>query len=67
MPQTLPDDAFLEMRCRCLSLASDLDRAQRANVNSDPRLQALREAIGLLLQDEPNRAERVELLFSDKS
>jgi hypothetical protein len=62
---------FLEMRWRCLSLAADLDRVQRgdgaAQVSSDPRLAKLRDAIKVLLTDAPNRAEQVQLIFSDKT
>ena len=67
-PNTLSDEAFLEMRWRCLSLAADLDRVDRAGSSkSDARLVKLREAIGVLLHSNPNRAERVQLIFSDKS
>ena len=62
----LSEDAFLEMRWRCLSLAADLDRADRAGA-LDPRLAKLREAIGVLLEREPNRAERVQRIFTDHS
>jgi hypothetical protein len=60
----LSEDTFLEMRWRCLSLAADLDRADRAGA-SDPRLAKLREAIGVLLESKSNRAERVQLIFTD--
>jgi hypothetical protein len=62
----LLDNQFLEMRWRCLSLAADLDRLQRAEAD-DPRLQTLREAIKILLTSEPNRAEKVQNMFSDKT
>jgi hypothetical protein len=62
----LVDNQFLEMRWRCLSLAADLDRVQRAEAD-DPRLDTLRQAIQILLTDQPNRAERIQLLFSDKT
>jgi hypothetical protein len=66
--KTLPDDSFLEMRWRCLSLAADLDRLERNRVaSSDPRLLKLREALSVLLGDGPNRAERVQLILSDKT
>jgi len=66
--QTLPDDSFLEMRWRCLSLAADLDRLERNRVTTaDPRLLKLREALAVLLADGPNRAERVQLILSDKT
>jgi hypothetical protein len=63
---------FLEMRWRCLSLAADLDRIERAPggaslIDSDVRLQKLRDALGILSNGRGNRAEQVQLLFSDKS
>jgi hypothetical protein len=63
---------FLEMRWRCLSLAADLDRIERAAggtelAKSDSRLKELREAIGVLLTPGTNRAERVQTIFSDKT
>jgi hypothetical protein len=64
------DETFLEMRWRCLSLAADLDRIERADggktvLNSDPRLALLREALKVLVQNEPDRAQRVQMIFSD--
>ena len=64
------DQQFLEMRWRALSLAADLDRIERSDggkplLTSDPRLAQLREALKLLLQNEPNRPERVKMIFSD--
>ena len=64
------EDQFLEMRWRCLSLAADLDRIQRADdggklLASDPRLKKLRDALQTLLGPEPDRAERVQMIFSD--
>jgi hypothetical protein len=70
MPQIkhIIDEPILEMRWRCLSLAADLDRLDRASAgNSDPRLLKLREAISVLLDGGPNRAERVQMIFSDKT
>lgn len=65
------DRQFLEMRWRCLSLAADLDRIQRSDgankVMDDPRLNRLREAIELLKGDESNRAEKVQMIFSDRT
>ena len=63
---------FLEMRWRCLSLAADLDRIERAAggaavVQSDPRLAKLKEAIGVLTRSGTNRAEQVQNIFSDKT
>jgi hypothetical protein len=60
------------MRWRCLSLAADLDRIERAAggaavLQSDPRLAKLREAIGALTKPGTNRAELVQTIFSDKT
>lgn len=67
--QTL-DEQFLEMRWRCLSLAADLDRVQNAPggpdlLKNDARLAQLKQALALLAEPNPNRAEKVQLLFSD--
>ena len=69
--QTL-EQYFLEMRWRCLSLAADLDRVERAPggpavLDADPRLKQLREAIGVLIDGNANRAEQVQNIFSDKT
>lgn len=66
------DQYYLEMRWRCLSLAADLDRVQRAAdgselLKSDPRIAKLRKAIAILLEEVPDRAERVQETFSDKT
>lgn len=69
--QTL-EQYFLEMRWRTLSLAADLDRVERSAggkdlLASDPRLKQLRQAIGVLLDGNTNRAEQVQDIFSDKT
>ena len=66
------DSQYLEMRWRCLSLAADLDRVQRAEggaelIASDSRLAELRSALQTLIGTEEKRAERVQLIFSDKT
>ena len=63
---------FLEMRWRCLSLAADLDRVQRSPggpdvMGSDPRLADLRQAVAVLLEPTVGRAERVQLILSDRT
>jgi hypothetical protein len=58
---------FPEMRWRCLSLAADLDRIDRAGGVKDERLAQLRDAVQVLLSHEPERAERVQMIFSDKT
>jgi len=69
--QTL-EQYFFEMRWRCLSLAADLDRIERAAggadlLRSDPRLRKLQDALGVLRETSGNRAEQVQLVFSDKT
>jgi hypothetical protein len=64
------DHFFLEMRWRTLSLAADLDRVERgeqsaALFKSDPRLQKLHKAFGILANSTGNRAEQLQNLFSD--
>ncbi|MDO8632616.1 MAG: hypothetical protein Q7R41_19205 [Phycisphaerales bacterium] len=60
---------FLEMRCRLIDLAASLDRMDRAPggelLRSDPRLSQLLRAARLLADDMPDRAERLQMLFSD--
>jgi hypothetical protein len=70
--QTL-DQYFLEMRWRCLSLAADLDRVERAAggkdvIATDPRLKKLQQAIAVLqtpAREGRSRAEQVQMIFSD--
>ena len=70
--QTL-EQYYFEMRWRALSLAADLDRVERGDggnalLNADPRVQKLRDAFNVLLQPGgANRAEQVQMIFSDKS
>jgi hypothetical protein len=69
--QTL-DEQFLEMRWRCLSLAADLDRVQNAPggsdlLQTDPRLKKLHQALLAVIDSSSNRAEQVQMLFSDQS
>ena len=68
--KTTLDATFLEMRWRALSLAADLDRIERAAggkqlMAADPRLLKLRDALQMLCQNEPDRAERLQMIFSD--
>ena len=65
------DRTFLEMRWRCLSLAADLDRVQRADggvgvMANDARLAELRQALAILSEPTVGRAERVQMAFSDR-
>ena len=69
--QTL-DHYYQEMRWRLLSLAADLDRIGRAEggpqvLADDPRMRQLREAFRVLLEDRRERAERVQMILSDRT
>ena len=57
---------FLEIRGKILELAAAFDRLQRADgaVDEDPRLARLREALSVLLESSPDRAEQVQMIFS---
>jgi hypothetical protein len=62
------DQTLLDMRSRCLSLAADLDRLDRSGkFASEPRLRQFRDALAVLLESGPDRAERIQLIFSDKT
>ena len=66
------DRYYLEMRWRCLSLAADFDRIERSSggtavLASDPRIQRLRDAMKLLESAGANRAEKLQMIFSDKT
>ena len=60
------EQEFLPLRAKILELAAGLDRLDRAAGNgaSDERRARLEQAIRLLLEAEPTRAEQVQLLFS---
>jgi hypothetical protein len=57
---------FLETRCKLLEVAANLDRVDRAEGGgtADPRRHTIDEAIRILLSKAPDRAERMQLLFS---
>ena len=57
---------FLEVRARLLHVAASLDRLDRADgsVLDDPRLDKIRQALNILADGEPDRAEKIQLLFS---
>ena len=62
------DQFFLDARCRLLDVAAILDRVGRgdeaAAVATDPRAEKIRKALAILSSDAPNKAERVQRLFS---
>jgi len=60
------DREFLEIRAKLLELAAALDRLDRGegHVRDDPRWEKIRQALALLQEDQPGRAERFQLIFS---
>lgn len=62
------DAYFLEARSKLLDVAAILDRIGRglgaANLDSDPRLERIRQALEILHDRSGGRAERVQKLFS---
>ena len=57
---------FLEVRARLLEVGATLDRLERASgsVADDPRAEQLAEALKILTDQEGQRAERLQRLFS---
>jgi hypothetical protein len=57
---------FLEIRARLLHIAASLDRLDRAEgeLKGDPRPELIRRALAILADREPERAEKIQLLFS---
>ncbi len=56
---------LLPLRAKALEIAAGLDRLDRAEGEAVGRqLQQLRQALAVLLEDTPDRAERVQLIFS---
>ena len=64
--KTALDAAYLEARSKILDLAAILDRIDRGDgdVDSDARLELIRRATEALLTDSPDRAERIQRIFS---
>ncbi len=63
---TLLDRQFLAMRARLLELAADWDRLERGGelAGNDSRLEQLRDAVRVLLDESQPRAEKVQTIFS---
>ena len=64
----LLDRHFLETRHHVLDIAAALDRIDRADdaakTRSDVRYLQLAQAIGVLTDGKPDRAERIQMVFS---
>lgn len=70
--KALLDRQYHEMRWRILSLAADFDRLQRAAggdglLEKDPRIAGLRTCIQTLQSSDSGRAERVQMVLSDRT
>ena len=62
------DRYFLEHRAKLLDIAAFLDRVDRAadeGPGDDYRITAMRQAIAALLDNTPDRARRIQHVFSD--
>jgi len=61
---------FLEVRCRLIDIAAAMDRIERRDgaeaAVADPRYGRLRQALALLAESGRDRAERVQMVFSDE-
>jgi hypothetical protein len=62
--------AAMEIRWRILSLAADFDRIERtdggaAMLSADPTIRKARQAMLAILDGSRNRAEQVQMIFSD--
>jgi hypothetical protein len=57
---------FLDVRCKVLELAAAFDRLDRAagDVGGEKRLEQLREALAIVMDQAGDRAERVQMIFS---
>jgi len=57
---------FLELRAKLLDIAASLDRIDRAEgeIEDDPRMPLLAEAIVIIAKDAPDRALQIQQLFS---
>jgi hypothetical protein len=68
--QQVLDRHYLEIRCSLLDLAAALDRLERSDgfdqASQDARLAKLREGLTILASTGDDRAERIQLLFSDE-
>ncbi len=71
MPHTLTapkvlDREFLGVRSRLIELGAAMDRIGRASgfAGGDPRTETIRQAIEILVGAAPNKAEKIQMLFS---
>ncbi len=65
--QELLDLQFIDARHKLISLAAFMDRIDRHPGDNDYRYEALRSALPILLENQPDRARKVLESFSDQS
>jgi len=60
------DREFLTIRAKVIEIAAALDRVDRSegSVADDPRLDQIRRSLEIVAGSHPNRAERVQMIFS---
>jgi hypothetical protein len=60
------DREFLTIRAKVIEIAAALDRVDRGegSVADDPRLDQIRRSLEIVAGSHPNRAERVQMIFS---
>jgi hypothetical protein len=60
------DREFLAIRAKLIEIAAALDRVDRGegSVADDARLDQIRRSLEILAGSHPNRAERIQMLFS---
>ncbi len=58
------DRHYLDARCLMLDLAAILDRIDRGGDISDPRLKLFAQALEVLQEKGPGRAEKIQHIFS---
>jgi hypothetical protein len=63
---TILEQEFLPIRAKILEVAAGLDRLDRASgsIEADARRARIQAAIQILLRPEDDRAEQVQLIFS---
>ncbi len=65
-PSAVIEREFLDIRSKVLQIGASLDRIERAggSLTDSPKTKLLLETIEILLDGQPNRAERIQLACS---
>ena len=61
------ENEFLVLRCKVIEIAAMLDRLENADgsIQNDDRMTQVKKAIQVLLDKDSDRAEEIQLIFSD--